>query len=378
MNISYISSFDATDINSYSGTGYFIPQMLQKTGDHVSFIGNLSHINPVIQKVKRKAYRALGKKYLIERNPQVLKLWAEQVNKKMDPATQVLTGYSSQPFARLHNNKPKVFWTDAVFADMIDYYEVYSNLCQESIADGNRMEHDAIHNATVSVYSSEWAARGAVKHYGIEESRVRVVPYGANISVNYSHQDIVERARRKSFDVCNLLFLGVEWYRKGGDVAVRIAEDLNAKGIPTTLSIVGVEPPEHIRNLSFIRAHGYISKSNPSGRDLLNRLITQSHFLLLPTRADCTPIVYSEMNAHGVPVITTDEGGIPSLIQQGINGYMFNKDSEIEVFSDCILKLFEDKNRYAELSASSFNEYKTRLNWDHSIRQFRAILQEVT
>lgn len=377
MHITYISSFDATNINSYSGTGYFIPHMLQKSGDQISFVSKLSSINPFIQKAKRRAYHALGKKYLIERSPQVLDLWAKEVNKQMNPATQVLVGYSSQPFARLHNDKPKIFWTDAVFADMIGYYDVYSNLCQESIAAGNRMEHDAIHNATISVYSSEWAAHGAIKHYGIEESRVRVVPYGANIEVNYSHQDIMERARRKSFQVCNLLFLGVDWYRKGGDVAVRIAEDLNNKGIPTILTIVGVDPPAHIRNLEFVRAYGFISKSDPAGHDLLNRIIGQSHFLLLPTRADCTPIVYSEMNAHGVPVITTDEGGIPSLIQQGINGYMFDKDSEVEVFSDCILMLFKDKTRYTELSASSFNEYKTKLNWEHSIRQFRSILQEV-
>lgn len=377
MNITYISSFDATDINSYSGTGYYIPYMLQKSGDQVSFIGNLSSINPFSQRVKRKVYHALGKKYLIERNPQVLGLWAKAVNKNMDPATQALVGYSSQPFARLSNNKPKVFWTDAVFASMIDYYEVYSNLSQESIADGNRMEHAAIHNATVAVYSSEWAAHGAITHYGIDESRVRVVPYGANIQVSYSHQDILHRARSKSFKVCNLLFLGVEWYRKGGDIAVKIAEDLNRQGIPTILTIVGVEPPQQVKDLDFVHAHGFISKSDPGGRELLNRIIAQSHFLLLPTRADCTPIVYSEMNAHGVPVITTDEGGIPSLIKQGINGFMFNKDSEIEVFSESIMTLFKDKDRYTDLSASSFNEYKTRLNWEHSIRRFRAILQEV-
>lgn len=377
MNITYISSFDATDIASYSGTGYFIPHMLRESGDQVSYIGHLSDINPFFQRVKRKAYHAMGKKYLIERNPGVLGLWAKEVKKKMDPATQALVGYSSQPFAKLSTDKPKVFWTDAVFADMIDYYEVYSNLCKESIADGNQMEHDAIHNATMAVYSSEWAANGAIKHYGIEPSRVRVVPYGANIHVSYSHQDILQRARSKSFSTCNLLFLGVEWHRKGGDIAVSIAEDLNRKGIPTVLSIVGVDPPQQVKDLDYVQAHGFISKSDPEGRERLNQIIARSHFLLLPTRADCTPIVYSEMNAHGVPVITTNEGGIPSLIRQGINGFMFHKDSETEVFSECILEIFKDKNRYTELSASSFNEYKTRLNWDHSISQFRKILQEI-
>jgi len=377
VNISYISSFDATDINSYSGTGYFIPTKLKDAGDTISYVGNLSQLNPLHQKIKRNYYSLLGKKYLIERNPGVLKLWASQIRKETDTRSQVLVAYSSQPFAKLDIARPKVFWADAVFANMVDYYEVYSNLCQESIKDGNRMEYEAIHNASIAVYSSEWAAKAAIEHYNVPDGKVKVIPYGANINVDYTDNDIAERAKNKPFDVCNLLFLGVEWERKGGDKAVAIARELNQRGIKTILSIVGVNPGEEIEQLDFVKVYGFINKSEEKGLQLLNQIISDSHFLVLPTRADCTPIVYNEMNAHGIPVITTNEGGIPSVIHDGVNGFMFSKDEDAEEFSNAIEELFSHKEKYIELSRSAFNEYLTRLNWKTSIAKFRKILKEV-
>jgi glycosyltransferase involved in cell wall biosynthesis len=377
MHVSYISSFDATDITRYSGTGYYIPAKLKEAGDDVSFVGNLCRINPLIHRTKSQLYRLSGKRYLLERNPEVLQLWADTIKKNLDPGADVLVGYSSKPFAKLDSKKLKVFWADAVFANMINYYPGYSSLCEESIRDGNLMELAALQNSDVAVFSSEWAAQAAIHHYGINPQKVKVVNYGANIDVNYSLQDIVDRAKTKSFNHCRLLFIGVHWHRKGGDIAVEVAKKLNEYGIKTTLTIVGVDPGKEIRSLNFVKCHGFIAKADEKGKALFNGLISDSHFLLLPSRADCTPIVYNEMNAHGIPVITTNEGGIPSIITNGVNGFMFDKNAGTDVFADCIAHYLNHKSEYLELTKSAFNEYKTRLNWETSIAKFRNIIMEL-
>jgi glycosyltransferase involved in cell wall biosynthesis len=377
MNITYISSFDATDITSYSGTGYFIPHKLGEKGNDIQYIGKLGELNPKTQKAKKRLYKYLGKNYLIERNPKVLNLWNTHINSRITVKPDVQLGYSSQPFAMLKNPFPKAFWADAIFADMIDYYEVYSNLCKESVRDGNLMEKAALENVDMAIFSSEWAANGAVKHYGISKSKTRVLPYGANIDVTHTLNDIERMVKEKDFKVCNLLFLGVEWHRKGGDIAVEIARKLNANGLKTTLSIVGVEPADEIKNLDFVQSYGFIKKSAPDGKKLINNIISQSHFLVLPSRADCTPIVFGEFNAYGIPVITTNEGGIPSIIKNGVNGYMFSKNSDVEVFANQIEALMRSKAKYLELSKSAFNEYKSRLNWDTAINNLNAILNEI-
>ncbi len=378
MRITYVSSFDATDIGSYSGTGYYIPKKLEELGDKVKYIGNLKELTPVAQRIKRRLYEYSGKNYLIERNPSVLRKWGKHIQQQIDPKAQVLVGYSSQPFAMLKSDKPKVFWSDAVFGSMIDYYPVYSNLCKESLNDGYKMERAALNNADIGVFSSEWAAKDAVRFHGANPDKLKVVTYGANIDVDYTMEDIEQRASGKDLSSCNLLFLGVEWERKGGDKAVEITRLLNENGINATLSVIGVDPGKHITDLDYVKGYGFVSKSTPDGKALLNDVISNSHFLLLPTRADCTPIVYSEFNAHGIPVITTNEGGIPSLVTDGVNGFMFDKDAYPEVFSNCIVNLLKNKAKYVDLSKSAFNEYQTRLNWNSAIKKFREILKEVT
>lgn len=377
MKITYISSFNAESVLSYSGTGYYIPKKLKEAGDEVEYIGELSKENPFFQKVKRRLYSYSGKNYLIERNPGVLRSWAKRIERELKPATEVIVGYSSQPFSQLFVNKPKVFWSDAVFANMIDYYPVYSNLCKESISDGNKMENQALMNTDIAVFSSDWAAKAAIDFYGIPEQKVKVVTYGANIDVDFTLEDIRTRAKKKSQSECNLLFIGVEWYRKGGDIAVEVTRLLKEKGINATLSILGVNPGKEIESLDFVKSYGFISKSDTAGQEMFKKIVADSHFLLLPTRADCTPIVYSEFNAHGIPVITTNEGGIPNLVKDGINGFMFSKNTAPDIFAEKIAELFTDKKLYVELCESSFNEYKTRLNWDFSINQFRNILKQL-
>jgi glycosyltransferase involved in cell wall biosynthesis len=376
MHITYISSFDATDITSYSGTGYFIPEMLKKSGNEISYMGNLSNLNPSWEKVKRKIYHLAGKKYLIERNPRVLRTWGTHVAKNLSRETELVLGYSSQPFARLKTGKPMAFWTDAVFKSMIDYYDVYSNLCKESIRDGNAMEKAAIQNVSLAIYSSEWAAKEAIKHYGASPDKVKVVTYGANIDVHYTLEDIKARARQKSMQPCNFLFMGVEWERKGGDKAVEIVRMLNQEGFKSNLTIIGVDPGEKVKTLEFVTCHGFVSKSTAEGKSLINNIISNSHFLLLPTRADCTPIVFSEFNAHGIPVITTREGGIPSIIKDGINGFMFDKDDDASVYVHKIMELASNKQKYTELSKSAFNEYHQRLNWNHSMKKLQEVFKE--
>ena len=42
----------------------------------------------------------------------------------------------------------------------------------------------------------------------------------------------------------------------------------------------------------FVKVHGFISKSTAEGKSKFNDLIGQSQFVILPTKADCTPIVF--------------------------------------------------------------------------------------
>ncbi|MEO6148869.1 MAG: glycosyltransferase family 4 protein [Mucilaginibacter sp.] len=374
MNISYITTYDAGDVHQWSGLGYHIANALQQQNAELDLIGNLNAPVTAYLELKGRIYNKLGKRYLLDRVPSIVRSNALQAEKRIKANTDIIFAPSTLPIGLIETKKPKVFYTDATFAGMINFYPYFTNLSAESIRNGNKMEQAAFDTCDLAIYSSEWAAKTAIDNYRVDPSKIKVVPFGANIESDRTLADIDSVIKNKESTTCHLLFLGVEWERKGGDVALEVTRTLNERGVPAVLHVAGIAP-ELLGDLPpYVKNYGFISKRTPEGQQLLENLFTQSHFLLLPSKADCTPIVYAEANSFGLPCITTNVGGIASVIKNDINGKMYALTDSVDSYADYIESIFSDNTRYTELCRSSFNEYATRLNWQASGKALMALL----
>ncbi len=284
---------------------------------------------------------------------------------------------SSIPISYLKCPQPIVFWVDATFAGMIDFYPEFSNLSQEYLRKGNFQEQAALTNCTLAIYGSDWAAATAIQHYQVEPSKIKVVPYGANLEGNRTQEDIDNFLKSKSTRKCNLLFFGVEWHRKGGDLALDIAKTLNKQGLPTELNIIGCEPLVNGSLPDFIKAHGFIDKTTQEGLEKINRVLSKTHFLIHPARAEAYGCVLPEANSFGVPCLTTNVGGIPTVIKDNVNGKLFSPNDGIDTYCDFITNSFIDFAGYQDLARSSFHEYQSRLNWTVAGTTVKKLLTEI-
>ena len=86
--------------------------------------------------------------------------------------------------------------------------------------------------------------------------------------------------------------------------------------------------------------------------------------MILPTRSDCVPMVLAEANAFGLPVVTTQTGGIPSIVREGENGFMLPLSARGSDYAKVIAEIYLDDQRYAKLVTSSRAAFDARLNWD--------------
>lgn len=362
--VSYVTDYDANDVHNWSGTGYYLAKALTNQNCQIEYIGNLKVPHIQLKKIKRNFYKkVIHKTYLSSRDPRVIKYFARQIQSRLKPETDIIFSPSSVPIALLESKKPKVIYTDATFAGMIEFYHTFSNLSKKTTKYGNYLEQKSLDSAELIIYSSEWAAQTAIHYYKVNPAKIHVVPFGANIICNRKTDDIQSIVQNRDKNKLNLLFLGVDWKRKGGDKALEIAEKLNQSGLKTTLNIAGIADLPFKNIPDFVINHGYLSKRTQAGVQEIEKLFITNHFLILPSLADCTPIVYSEANSFGLPGITTDVGGIPSIIKDDINGKKFPVNSEASVWCNYISSLFSDKERYAKLCLSSFDEYQKRLNW---------------
>lgn len=374
--IAYVTTYDARDIHAWSGSGNRIARALEGAGHPVDFVGELSRKSLVVD-IRRLWHRVFSSKaFLSERDQISLSLYAKQAEGKLSKHDfDVIVSPGTFAIAKLKTSKPIVVWTDATFAGMVDYYPSFKNLSKRSIRDGHIMEQQALTNATAVIYASEWAASSAINSYDVDPNKVSVVNFGANVGADHSVKNAVMPTNAKNFESCKLLFIGVDWDRKGGDLALEVAVYLNSTGISTELHVVGCEPPEN--SPSFVIRHGFLSKKNPEDLSSLQRLFLESHFLIVPSKVECFGVVFAEASSSGLPSIGSDEGGISDAIRPGINGEMFSKTEDPAVIGDYIRALLDRPDDYKKLAKSAFSEYKQRLNWESAGGKVSQIIEDI-
>ncbi len=138
--------------------------------------------------------------------------------------------------------------------------------------------------------------------------------------------------------------------------------ELLKKNIKAELTIIGCTPPEKFNHPN-INIIPFINKNEPGGQKQLMEIYSNSHFLILPTRFDCTPIVFCEASAFGLPVLCANTGGVEGHIKEGVNGYLIDYNDTGSGYAKKIIELFEDKEKYQALVLSARKLYNDELNW---------------
>jgi glycosyltransferase involved in cell wall biosynthesis len=259
--------------------------------------------------------------------------------------------------AGLANRFPVFHCSDATFAAMLDYHGEFTHLSKRTIRAGTELERKALVNSTAAILASDWAAQSARADYDCQDG-VHVVPFGANLD-ELPDRDIWQQAGRRS-----LVFIGVNWYDKGADVAVAATRLLNERGISVVLHVVGCSPPADQPVMPFVQFHGFLRKQNPAEYSRLTELIAHADFLLLPTRFEAFGIVFCEAAAYGTPSVSRKIGGIPTIIEDGLTGALLPREAGAEAYADRIQELWADSGRYERMRRSAFEKSRRTLNWD--------------
>jgi glycosyltransferase involved in cell wall biosynthesis len=378
VRLAYLTTYDPRDVRNWSGLGFFIAEALADAGIDVTPIGPVNGRTPTL--LAKRAYRRIHRHdtYLWERSAAVNQRIAREIERRLATAkVDALLSPGSTPLAYMNLDKPVAFWTDATFRAMTGFYREYDNVDPSSAKEAETTERAAITRADLAIYASEWAARSAREDYGADPAKVQVVPFGANIGRAVPDGEVAAAISQRPSDRCRLLFVGLDWKRKGADVAVEVVRELNRSGVPTELDVAGSEFPVPEDAAAYVTFHGFIDKRAPDGRAQLDDLLARSHFLIHPARAECFGVALCEANAFGVPCLATAVGGIPTIVREGVNGYLFRPSVEPHAFVERIRESLSDLVAYRRLAEAARAEFRDRLNWGISGRRVRDLLEKL-
>jgi glycosyltransferase involved in cell wall biosynthesis len=220
-------------------------------------------------------------------------------------------------------------------------------------------------------FGSQWACDEADRVYSTAEERVtaklHVTPLGANWVPPMTREEILARVVTRSKDEIQLLFIGRDWERKGGALAVDVARVLHEGGHKVRLHLVGCRPElpsEMTGPEGYVTVHGLMRQSDATESKALAELFLQSHFLIVPTTAECYGIAFAEAQAFGLPPISRDVDALPSVILDGTTGMLFDRHAGAEVYVERILTLMSDRSGYEAMALAARIRFEELLNWD--------------
>ncbi len=208
----------------------------------------------------------------------------------------------------------------------------------------SKLEEETAKDATIVVTISTYSLEKIQKYYGIEQSKVRIVPNGVDIE---KFKPMDNKTVRQQFGLGNepcVLFVGSLIPRKGLPFLVEAAKKVVKVQSDTKFLIVGEGPLKNQLNDS-------VKSANISGNfrfignlkdDMLPKVYNCADVFVLPSIQEGQGIVLLEAQASAKPVVAFDIGGVNETVLNKETGLLVNQGNTDEL-ADALLKLLTDK-----------------------------------
>ena len=121
----------------------------------------------------------------------------------------------------------------------------------------------------------------------------------------------------------NVLSIGRAHWIKGYDYALQSCKVLKEKGVPFQYTIIGGAGDEELQFLvDDLGLKNYVVLEKRKPQPEVFNLMQEASLLLMPSLEEGIPNVVVEAMAIGLPVISTDCGGVPELITNDKDGWL--------------------------------------------------------
>ncbi len=285
----------------------------------------------------------------------------------------LLALHASTVIPTLEFSCPLLYVTDATAALLNSYYPQRQKLSEEDSRFLQDCEEITVARSDATMVPTQWAADSLLQDYGAEASRVHIFEWGGNLD---SLPDLSETPRVRSEGPLRFLFVGLDWDRKGGDVAAETVEMLQSSGVPAQLTVVGSAIPKEHRS-PHVRSVGMLNRANPDESAQLDQLFQSADFYIHPARAECYGHVLCEALGFGVPVLAANTGGVSQCVMDGETGLLVPPETPAAEYANEVRRLLSDANLLEDMRTNAVLDFRQRLNWDCWALRVQQLMQEI-
>jgi len=209
---------------------------------------------------------------------------------------------------------------------------------------------------------SDWLRRSFLEDFQQDPAKVVTVGAGANL-----HEFPAEIAER-DWSRPRLLFIGLDWVRKGGPTLLAAFRKLRAELPDAELWIVGQERPAGEEPEPGVHWRGRIYRTTPEGDAEIARLQREATAYVMPSLFDPFPNVFLEAMAHGLPCVGADRCSMPEVIEHGVTG-LIAPAGDADGLAEMLLKLSGAPDRARAMGQAGRRRCLERFTWDAVARR---------
>jgi glycosyltransferase involved in cell wall biosynthesis len=196
-----------------------------------------------------------------------------------------------------------------------------------------------------------------------------MVPYGIDASLFTG-----QRAPDKHF--VRLLFIGKMGFLKGEQDLLRALQRVVKVAPNFRLDMLGQLSETITAECRESGLQPLIDHLGPVPLEERMAFFKRADLFVLPTYAEGTPISMLEAMAAGLPVVSTPVGGIPDVVEDGVEGYIVGA-GDVEALADRLVRLINDPERRHRMGKSAQDKVRP-FNWDVVLPQLeREICQAI-
>ena len=106
------------------------------------------------------------------------------------------------------------------------------------------------------------------------------------------------------------------------------------------------------------------------------QLLQAMDIFVLPSLAEGVSNTILEAMATGLPVVATDTGGNPELVEHGVNGYLLPVQDP-QALADTLLKLIDAPDERVRMGENGLEKVRKTFDWDHTVAAYLAVYDQL-
>lgn len=206
---------------------------------------------------------------------------------------------------------------------------------------------------------------------GVERRRIVNISHGANLDT------IPPQDPNKDYNAAEVLFIAVEFDRKGGRTLLPAFQRAREMLPSAKLHVVGVRtPPPTDLPMEGVVWHGFLKKEIPHEAALLEDLFRKSTVFVLPSLYEPFGISVSEAMLYGLAPIITGDWGVAEKVIPGVSG-LHVKAGDEDGLAAALQELLTDPHKTESFGRAARLRALDRFTWPSVVGRLGESLAEM-